>query len=590
MSPNDCLRNYFLGDIIQLTINPEALFDASHRLYQTRVILEARSHDTTAMGAGLSSIPGVTEAGVIHGRLLHTDPASAQVAISKLAEHVGWMGTMFNNVRAIAGVQDMHTSIGLDHSSLGFGPTSELLELEPEPATDYQPLSFAPPVVMLGASFPSAVNAILGIDTGAIASATARWTNLVHTANELVMALSRTATQIEDSNRGDAIESGLAKIRAAISSAEHFAANATAMAAKTGALEAGTISTQLTASAMSAAINAVPDPATRLSLEQAALGMLGTGLQTAIDASLPSPGSLMQPGTAAGGGSLEAGLSGSAGLGKEYSTAGVAWPQPLIDAAARGAIGPDSFGFAHGRLEPADGLQLNPAELEGLRNAAQAPLNHLFDRAGISPQLGGIDTVAANAGVTAGGATPTIQQGPNLSLGANGLGVAGAGTHVAGTNSAGFGALAAQGGIASSGPVSGGFAGAGHNAGAATRTGVGGTALGGGGLAGGGPAAGPSAGAGGKQGLAGGPRVGDGAAAGRLPQGAAAGAGSGAGPAGTGAGRMMPSMIAPGQKASGGRGTVKSVTSAIEADPNRRALLHPLPPAIPGVIGAWVRE
>ncbi|APT93055.1 hypothetical protein CPHO_09350 [Corynebacterium phocae] len=38
------------------------------------------------------------------------------------------------------------------------------------------------------------------------------------------------------------------------------------------------------------------------------------------------------------------------------------------------------------------------------------------------------------------------------------------------------------------------------------------------------------------------------------------------------------------------RGQIHAVTTKIEAEPNRRALLGKLPPAVPGVIGAWVRE
>ncbi|WP_230310899.1 hypothetical protein [Corynebacterium guaraldiae] len=101
--------------------------------------------------------------------------------------------------------------------------------------------------------------------------------------------------------------------------------------------------------------------------------------------------------------------------------------------------------------------------------------------------------------------------------------------------------------------------------------GAGGGAVGVGGV--GGPGAGSVGNAGGVVGAAG----------------AAHGAKSGAvNPRGAGM-RMMPLM---GGMARGGEGErrIKSVTTQVERDPNRRDLLGEAPAVLPGVIGDWARE
>lgn len=52
---------------------------------------------------------------------------------------------------------------------------------------------------------------------------------------------------------------------------------------------------------------------------------------------------------------------------------------------------------------------------------------------------------------------------------------------------------------------------------------------------------------------------------------------------------MMP-MMGAGHGQGDKRGKVKTVTTAVEQDQNRRALLGEVPPSVPGVIGAWVRD
>lgn len=52
---------------------------------------------------------------------------------------------------------------------------------------------------------------------------------------------------------------------------------------------------------------------------------------------------------------------------------------------------------------------------------------------------------------------------------------------------------------------------------------------------------------------------------------------------------MMPLMAGAGRGGGQDR-RIKSVTSKVERDPNRRDLLGEPPAALPGVIGAWARE
>ncbi len=602
-----------------LKISGNSLSAGSERMMAeaNSMLLAASLPSGLGMGAGISSIMGVSEAGTIHARLLHTDPASAQQTLGKFAQHIGWMGKTFSALNTFASVQDMTSQLGLESADIGYRPLLESHAFEDEPATDYQPLSYLPPVVMLGGSLDGAVSEILGINTGVIAEATLQWTSLAETAAELVGELTSVAAAISGENEGAAIEAGVSKIGNAIASAQAFAANASVMAAKTGLLEAGALSSQATAVALAAAAKAIPEPTARVAMEQAALQTLRTSLQTAVDASLPGQGSMMEPGTANGGGSVETGLAGNAGIGKSYSTSGVAWPEAMLEAARRGALGPGSFGVVDGQLQPLQGLGLAPHEADAVRQAAQAHLGQVAQHAGLPMNLGDLGTDAAStlapgAGVGAVpggvGALPSVGGGAGAggvlpagvggvgSVGAAGSpGVAGLGMGAVPMTGRGRGAVAGDGGNApnlgrlpQSGVLGGRLGGAG-------MSGAGGGALGAGSL--GQAGAGAMRGAGGIGGIGGGvPGAGSAGGAGGAGAGATGGAAGGTGGAtangaNKGGMRMMPGMMGGAGAGNGnGRGTIKTVTTKIEAEPNRRALLHPLPPAVPGVIGAWVRD
>ena len=678
-----------------MEINTNVLLDAFSQLVQNqRQLSSVADQSGNVMNSSLSGIQGVSEAGDIHGRFLQSDPASAQESLKKLSSHIGWMGSTFGANASVFGMQDMLMASGFDNAEFGYDFLRDQVLVDEEPDTSYEALSFSDPSVRLRGDIDSVVGDVLGINVGQIAESAARWSSLQQAALDAVGELRSIQSQVKSNNEGDAIDAGVAKLEQAIGSGTQFASNAGSMATKTGSMFSQMLAAQISAVAQGAAVKAIPEPEARLVAEKAAITKIEKMLQNAVTESLPGQGSLMEPMTASGGGTIDAGMRGEQSLGHAYDAGQVQWPQAMMNAAARGEIGPGSFEVVGGQLQPLQNIGMDAAQMEQFRAAAAQTLADVSEVA----QLPGMDeaatraasapgatlaTVSQPAAVTSAGfgttalpaasTTPagalTLSGGPLTQggvLGGMGTGAPAAAAQGVGVGMGGTGLAGVQGGVPGLGAVPSNAAGltggAGAAGGGARGLGVAGSTNGLGGLAGSGGAHGVG-GAGGAGGV-----VGRGAAAlqrGSLGVGMPAGplgAGSMGGAAGHGSGHGVnhaaeghggrgtggrtiglaghgtsgaPGSGAPGvgthgslatgsaahttttgwhagrrgaTSASGGRmgpmmgahhrndgndktrGTVKTVTTKIEADPNRKALLGELPPAVPGVIGAWVRS
>ncbi|WP_165242039.1 hypothetical protein [Corynebacterium lizhenjunii] len=552
------------------------------------------------MSSALSSIAGVSEAGSIHGRFLQGDPASAQETLRKFTSQLDWIGGQLKNQATAFAWQDSLAAKTLDMLHVGINPDFLEVRFVDQPPADYQTLDFVPPVVMLAGLDISQVAAeINAIDLASVVASSSRWSDLHIAATQAVDQLQSIAGVLASNNSGEAVDRAVETLGTVAATGTDFAANALLMQAHTSLLNSLGIMAKLHAATAEAVIRAIPDLAAQKVAERAAIASLQGQLQFMVDASLPQIGNLASPHMAAGGGLAKTGMNAIAGSNQRYGTDSLAIPKAMVEAAVAGQLGPGSFEVADGMLRPVAGIGAHDAGVEEFVRGLGRDVAGMF----------GNSVLPATVGESLTGPTSATLSGPGAGAGA-GAGVLGGepsgaavpggglvklgavGTTPSGT-SAGAGVLGGTGsgwGGAMPGLVAG-------NTGrhAAGRTGgvpvAGGGAFGGG--SGGIGATGGLGGAVDSGGIGGGgvPGVGGGIpGAGSGGAGMARGGVTPAGAAAQGGRSMMPMMGAGAGGGANNRGRVKAVTTKIEQDANKRALIGDLPPAIPGVIGAWVRD
>ncbi|WP_165241431.1 hypothetical protein [Corynebacterium lizhenjunii] len=547
------------------------------------------------MSSALSTISGVSEAGGIHGRFLQGDPASAQATLRKFAGQLDWISGQLKNQATAFAWQDSLAAKTLDMLHVGI-KASDFQEVRfvDQPPADYQPLDFVPPVVMLSGLDISQVAAeINAIDLASVVASSSRWSDLHIAAEEAVTQLQSIAGALASNNSGEAVDRAVETLGTVAATGTDFAANALLMQAHTSLLNSLGIMAKLHAATAEAVIRAIPDLAAQKVAERAAIASLQGQLQFMVDASLPQIGNLASPHMAAGGGLATAGMNAIAGSNGRYGTDSLAIPKAMVEAAMAGQLGPGSFEIVDGLLRPVAGMGAHDAGVEEFVRGLGRDVAGMF----------GNSVLPATVGESLTGPTSATLSGPGHGAGA-GAGVLGG---------APSGAAVPGGGLVKLGAVGTTPSGAGAGAGVLGGSGWGGAMPGlvagntgrhAAGRTGGVPAAGGGSGAGGIGAAGGlGGAVGGGIGGGGVPGVGSGIPGAGAGgaamargavtPAGIAAqgGRsMMPVMGAGGGGGSNNRGRVKAVTTKIEQDANKRALIGDLPPAIPGVIGAWVRE
>nr|PKZ24854.1 hypothetical protein CYJ44_08065 [Corynebacterium aurimucosum] len=597
--------------------------DAIHNLGRNISLAGQRAH--SPLDGGFSTITGLSEVGTIHQRVLVTDPGSARNSLEGFRGQVSWLGEALKTELASFESQDELTSRGLDVADAGGGGGAVSMPIVSQPDPGYSPFGFTIPIVDTGASIMGLASNLFSTRFWDVSEANARWGALSGEVAEIVAGLENSAASLEAENDSEATTRAAQKIREVAQAGTHFIANASVMQQKLFGFQAQLMNVQPEAIALAFEVAAIPEPATRQAAEQAALVYMQGVLQQQVISAMPYQHALMDAAPPSGGGDTSTHFGAVMGDGNRYNTDGVTWPKPIAEAIENGTMGPGSFGVADGHIQGLESVGMGADDIARFHNELHNRGRSILSELGFGDALAPINarevnTSAANAGLSAldpvrGGAPGSLAAtsgAANMPAGVNGLGGLGSGAvgqglgaigladgrgnklpgGVAGhsgrlpemsanptTNAAGFGGAGASFGGPQTGthPVLGGLPGA------VTGTGQqreGRTSLSGGGLVGGGAIStggfGGVGNAGGAGGVLGAP---GGAGSARQGVGSARGAGM----------RMMPMM---GGMARGGEGErrVKSVTTQVERDPNRRDLLGEAPAVLPGVIGDWVRE
>lgn len=577
------------------------------------------------LNSGFSPVLGIKDVGGIHERVLTHDPGSAQHSLEGFNRQLSWLADTLKTELASFESQDELTSRGLDVADAGGGGGAVSMPIVSQPDPGYSPFGFTIPIVDTGASIMGLASNLFSTRFWDVSEANARWGALSGEVAEIVVGLENSAASLEAENDSEATTCAAQKIREVAQAGTHFIANASVMQQKLFGFQAQLMNVQPEAIALAFEVAAIPEPAVRQAAEQAALVYMQGVLQQQVISAMPYQHALMDAAPPSGGGDTSTHFGAVMGDGNRYNTDGVTWPKPIAEAIENGTMGPGSFGVADGHIQGLESVGMGADDIarfhNELHNRGRSILSELGFGDALAPiNAGEVNTSAANAGLSAldpvrGGAPGSLAAtsgAANMPAGVNGLGGLGSGAvgqglgaigladgrgnklpgGVAGhsgrlpemsanptTNAAGFGGAGASFGGPQTGthPVLGGLPGA------VTGTGQqreGRTSLSGGGLVGGGAISTGGSGGVGNAGGAGGV-LGAPGGAGSARQGAGSARGAGM--------RMMPMM---GGMARGGEGErrVKSVTTQVERDPNRRDLLGEAPAVLPGVIGDWVRE
>ncbi|QRP96910.1 hypothetical protein I6J72_06715 [Corynebacterium sp. FDAARGOS 1242] len=590
--------------------------------------VDQRSSDITRLGrraekasmgihspldGGFSTVTGLSEVGAIHQRVLATDPGSARNSLDGFRSQVAWLGDTLQTELAGFESQDELNSRGLDVADAGGGGGAEAMPIVEQPDPGYSPFGFTMPVVDPGASIMGLASDLFTTRFWDVSEAQARWRALSTEVGDIVQGLHASAASLESENDSEPTTRAAAKIREVAQAGTHFIANSEVMQQKLFGLQARIMSTQAEAVALAFEVMAIPEPATRAAAERAALLHMQGLLQEGVVMAMPYQHALMDAAPPSGGGDVNTEFGAVAGDGTQYNTDGVTWPKQIAEAIESGEVGPGSFDAATGQMKGLSELGMDAAEIaqfqSDLRNRGRSILSELGFGDALEPiDASQMNTSAATAGVSSVNPMGGVQVANGQALSAAGLGSG------AGAGASGMGALGLPGGRGSTaGALTGGMprgmnnglnralgripenpltsaAGLGGASATSPQTGTH-PVLGGlpGAAASGGARDGrASPSAGGAGGSVTGP-IG-GAVGGAGNNGAGVAAKSGAHVAKGAAGlRMMPMM---GGAARGGENEkrIKSVTTQVERDPNKRDLLGESPAVLPGVIGEWARD
>ena len=618
-----------------MKVRTESILSAALKTSTMRREMDSLAGQTRSpLNAGFSSVVGIDHVGSVHQRVLETDPGSASNSIKAFTDQLEWLDDSLGREARGFQAQEDANSRGMEIADAGGEIGIESMPIMNQPEPGYSPFGFSMPVVNVGTDIVKLATDLMSTQIWNVSEANARWSSLASEVDDIVSGLQEAAGSLEGENDSEATSRAAAKIREVAASGSHFVANAKVMGEKLTGFHAKLMGMQPTAMAMAMEVMAIPEPVEREIAEKAALAALQPDLQRFAVEAMPYQHALMEQSPASGGGGVDAGLAGVDGDGQRYTTDAVVWPKKIAEAIARGDLGPGNFDVVNGNVDGLEAVGMSPQEINDFHQQMHASGRNALEKLGLGDHvaIGGNEVSTQGAsmpGVTApNGAMGQVPSGTAhpVAAGANAGALHGGGAMAPGATAqsantgmapmmaagrpadAGRGVLGGQsprGGIGSAaGNVSGGAdiarSGRGTQSGlhlgrgaGAPYAGVGsgvraghGNALGGGSgvRAGLGSGAGNGAGAGMRPGVGGGLVSGTGGG-----EGAAAARGGNAGRSTGGARAYGPMMGMRGGKDSE-RKRVKSVTTQVERDPNKRDLLGEPPAVVPGVIGDWVRE
>ena len=614
-----------------MKVRTESILSAALKTSTMRREMDSLAGQTRSpLNAGFSSVVGIDHVGSVHQRVLETDPGSASNSIKAFTDQLEWLDDSLGREARGFQAQEDANSRGMEIADAGGDIGIESMPIMNQPEPGYSPFGFSMPVVNVGTDIVKLATDLMSTQIWNVSEANARWTSLASEVDDIVSGLQEAAGSLEGENDSEATSRAAAKIREVAASGSHFVANAKVMGEKLTGFHAKLMGMQPTAMAMAMEVMAIPEPVEREIAEKAALAALQPDLQRFAVEAMPYQHALMEQSPASGGGGVDAGLAGVDGDGQRYTTDAVVWPKKIAEAIARGDLGPGNFDVVNGNVDGLEAVGMSPQEINDFHQQMHTSGRNALEKLGLGDHVatGGNEVSTQGAsmpGVTApNGAMGQVPSGTAhpVATGANAGALHGGGamaptataqsanTGMAPMMAAGrpadagrgvLGGQSPRGGIGSAaGNVSGSAdiarAGRGAQSGlhlgrgaGAPYTGVGSSmraghsnALGGGsGMRAG---LGSGAGAGMRPGVGGGLVPGTGGS-----ESAAAARGGNAGRSTGGARAYGPMMGMRGGKDSEKK-RVKSVTTQVERDPNKRDLLGEPPAVVPGVIGDWVRE
>lgn len=589
--------------------------------FQSR-ISEVGAGINSPLNAGFSSVNGIDHVGAVHQRVLETDPGSACESIKNFSEQLEWLyDSLGREARGFQSQEDAN-SRGMEIADAGGDIGIEAMPIMNQPEPGYSPFGFSMPVVNVGTDIVKLATDLMSTQIWNVSEANARWSSLASEVDDIVSGLQEAAGSLEGENDSEATSRAAAKIREVAASGSHFVANAKVMGEKLTGFHAKLMGMQPTAMAMAMEVMAIPEPVEREIAEKAALAALQPDLQRFAVEAMPYQHALMEQSPASGGGGVDAGLAGVDGDGQRYTTDAVVWPKKIAEAIARGDLGPGNFDVVNGNVDGLEAVGMSPQEINDFHQQMHTSGRNALERLGLGDQV----AIGGNEVSTQGASVPSVAS-PNGAMGQVPSGTAhpvAAGANLGALNNSGAMAPVATAQSANSGmaPMMAagrpGDAGRGVRIGQSLRGGIGSAAgnisrsadvarAGRGAQSGldlGRGAGAPYAGVGSgmravhSNALGGGSSMraglGSGAGAGMRPgvggsESAAAARGGNAGRSTGGARAYGPMMGMRGGKDSEKK-RVKSVTTQVERDPNKRDLLGEPPAVVPGVIGDWVRE
>lgn len=597
--------------------------------FQSR-ISEVGAGINSPLNAGFSSVNGIDHVGAVHQRVLETDPGSACESIKNFSEQLEWLYDSLGREARGFQAQEEANSRGMEIADAGGDIGTESMPIMHQPEPGYSPFGFSMPVVNVGTDIVKLATDLMSTQIWNVSEANARWSSLASEVDDIVNGLQEAAGSLEGENDSEATSRAAAKIREVAASGSHFVANAKVMGEKLTGFHAKLMGMQPTAMAMAMEVMAIPEPVEREIAEKAALAALQPDLQRFAVEAMPYQHALMEQSPASGGGGVDAGLAGVDGDGQRYTTDAVVWPKKIAEAIARGDLGPGNFDVVNGNVDGLEAVGMSPQEINDFHQQMHTSGRNALEKLGLGDQvaIGGNEVSTQGAsmpGVTAsngamgqvpggtahpvatgahsgalnnsGAMAPTATvQSPNTGMapmmaagrpGDAGRGVLGGqslrgGIGSAAGNVSGNADIARAGRGAQSGQNFGRGAGAPYaGVGSGVRAGHSNAIGGGSGMRAG---LGSGAGAGMRPGVGGGLGLGTGGS-----ESAVAARGGNTGRSTGGARAYGPMMGMRGGKDSEKK-RVKSVTTQVERDPNKRDLLGEPPAVVPGVIGDWVRE
>lgn len=571
------------------------------------------------LNAGFSPVTGIDHVGTVHQRVLETDPGSARHSLRAFSEQLDWLHDSLGREARGFQAQEDANSRGMDIADAGGDIGVESMPIMNQPEPGYSPFGFTMPVVNVGTDIMKLATDLMSTQIWDVSEANARWSSLASEVDDIVSGLEEAAGSLESENDSEATSRAAAKIREVAASGSYFVANANVMEEKLTGFHAKLMGIQPTAMAMAMQVMAIPEPAERKIAEKAALAMLQPDLQRFAVEAMPYQHALMEQSPASGGGGIDAGLAGVEGDGQRYNTDAVVWPKKIAEAIARGDLGPGNFDIVNGKVNGLDAVGMGPQEINDFHQQMHAGGRNALEKLGLGDEIAISGNEVATQGASMLGVTA-----PNGAMGQVPSGTAhpgAAGVNAGTLSGSGVAAPAATAHTANAGippmmaagrstdagrSVLGGQsmrgrfgpgnarsgaditrAGSGAQLGQGLGRGVGvgvpHAGVGAGVRADAGGGGGTSGGSGMRAGVGGGPSLGSGSGE--------SGAASRSGNAGrsTGGVRAYGPMMGMRGKDSE-RKRVKSVTTQVERDPNKRDLLGEPPAVVPGVIGDWVRE